>query len=99
MRFKATHSGERDSASDPVLSHGRPLSQAAIRMLASIAASDLLGKCAPAKCIDFRVHPTLVHRGLVAHNLYEGICFTPKGRALWNNELAAIGRAGRHTCG
>ncbi len=57
------------------------LSRAAEKMMESIASLEEDGRCT--RWIDDRVYPLLLREGLVARNIYHGVCFTPKGRAFW----------------
>lgn len=59
------------------------MSRASERMLAGVAEYEATGQVLPPRCVDYRVYPSLMSRGLVAFNIREGVCFTPKGRGLW----------------
>jgi hypothetical protein len=64
------------------------LSRAAEKMLAGIAEFEVTAQCLPQHCVDYRVYPLLMRKGLVGHNLREGVCFTPRGRELWKARKA-----------
>lgn len=64
------------------------LSRAAEAMLNRIAMFEAANDCLQVRGIDHRVYPRLTRAGLVASNIYHGVCFTPKGRSFWKARRA-----------
>lgn len=58
------------------------LSKAAERVLRGCAEFAVTNQFLPPSCMDYRVLPMLVERGLVGTNLRHGYCLSPAGQKL-----------------
>jgi len=58
------------------------LSKAAERVLRGCAEFAVTDQFLPPNCMDYRVLPLLVERGLVGTNLRHGYCLSPVGQKL-----------------